>query len=92
MAKMDWASQRQKVLSQNVANADTPDYREKDLKKLFPREEWGRRHLQLIYFGREYCPARGHEKKECPICSWAATRRREGLRPARGEKVARSAG
>jgi endonuclease III len=43
---------------------------EKDLKKLFPKEEWGRRHLQLIYFGREYCPARGHEKKECPICSW----------------------
>jgi flagellar basal-body rod protein FlgB len=34
MAKMDWASQRQKVLSQNVANADTPDYKEKDLKKL----------------------------------------------------------
>ena len=34
MAKMDWASQRQKVLAQNVANADTPDYREKDLKKL----------------------------------------------------------
>src|SRR5213078_5080553 len=42
---------------------------EKDLKKLFPPEEWGRRHLQLIYFGREYCPARGHEKQECPICS-----------------------
>ena len=45
---------------------------EKDLKKLFPPEEWGRRHLQLIYFGREYCPARGHDAKECPICSWGA--------------------
>ena len=44
---------------------------EKDLKKLFPPEEWGRRHLQLIYFGREHCPARGHDTKECPICSWA---------------------
>jgi len=43
---------------------------EKDLKKLFPPEEWGRRHLQLIYFGRRFCPARGHEAKECPICSW----------------------
>ncbi len=32
MTKMDWASARQKVLSQNVANADTPDYKEKDLK------------------------------------------------------------
>src|SRR6266540_5808963 len=45
---------------------------EKDLKKLFPPEEWGRRHLQLIYFGREYCPARGHDPRECPICSQVA--------------------
>jgi endonuclease III len=44
---------------------------ERDLKKLFPPEEWGRRHLQMIYFGREYCPARNHEKAACPICSWA---------------------
>jgi endonuclease III len=43
---------------------------ETDLKKLFPPEEWGRRHLQLIYFGRQFCPARGHDVKECPICSW----------------------
>jgi endonuclease-3 len=48
---------------------------ERDLKKLFPREEWGRRHLQLIYFGREYCPARGHDAAQCPICSWAAKRK-----------------
>src|SRR6266540_6241279 len=45
---------------------------EKDLKKLFPPAEWGRRHLQMIYFGREYCPARGHEARECPICSQVA--------------------
>jgi len=45
---------------------------EADLKKLFPREEWGRRHLQLIYFGREYCQARGHDEDACPICSSAA--------------------
>lgn len=44
---------------------------ERDLKKVFPREEWARRHLQIIYFGREYCPARNHDMKECPICSWA---------------------
>jgi endonuclease-3 len=44
---------------------------ERDLKKVFPREEWARRHLQLIYFGREHCPARGHEPETCPICSWA---------------------
>lgn len=44
---------------------------ERDLKKLFPREEWGKRHLQIIYFGREYCPARNHDQSKCPICSWA---------------------
>jgi len=47
---------------------------EADLKKLFPRDEWGKRHLQLIYFGRQYCPARNHDASACPICSWAARR------------------
>ncbi|WP_236980088.1 endonuclease III [Membranihabitans maritimus] len=42
---------------------------EKDLKKVFPEDEWDRRHLQMIFFGREYCPARGHKPEECPICS-----------------------
>jgi len=45
---------------------------ERDLKKLFPPEEWGKRHLQMIYFGREHCPARNHDGTECPICSWAS--------------------
>lgn len=42
---------------------------EADLKELFPPADWYRRHLQLIYFGREYCPARQHEAANCPICS-----------------------
>ena len=42
---------------------------EADLKKLFPIETWNKLHLQIIYFGREYCPARGHVKEKCPICS-----------------------
>lgn len=42
---------------------------EKDLKALFPRESWNRLHLQIIFFGREYCPARGHKAELCPICS-----------------------
>ena len=42
---------------------------ERDLKKVFPREKWSKLHLQMIFFGREYCPARGHEIKRCPICS-----------------------
>jgi len=44
---------------------------EADLKKLFPQDEWAKRHLQLIYFGRQYCPARNHDKTACAICSWA---------------------
>lgn len=42
---------------------------EKDLKRLFPREIWNRLHLQIIFFGREFCPARGHDAEACPICS-----------------------
>ncbi len=42
---------------------------EKDLKKLFPEEMWIKLHLQIIYFGRAFCPARGHDPWACPICS-----------------------
>jgi endonuclease-3 len=49
---------------------------ETDLKRLFPPETWGRIHLQMIYFGREQCPARGHDLTRCPICSWAASKTR----------------
>lgn len=45
---------------------------ERDLKALFPEEAWNRLHLQLIFFGREHCPARGHDPAACPICAWAA--------------------
>jgi len=49
---------------------------EADLKKLFPKDTWIRRHLQIIYFGRAHCPARGHDLRQCPICGWAATKKR----------------
>lgn len=42
---------------------------EKDLKRLFPKSAWNKLHLQIIYFARAYCPARGHKIDECPICS-----------------------
>ena len=42
---------------------------ERDLKRLFPRESWNKLHLQIIFFGREYCKARGHRMRECPICA-----------------------
>lgn len=42
---------------------------ERDLKLLIPEVKWNKVHLQMIYFGREYCPARGHDWTKCPICS-----------------------
>jgi endonuclease-3 len=56
---------------------------ERDLKRVFPVAAWGRIHLQLIAFGRTHCPARAHDPRACPICSWAmprAAQRREGMR------------
>jgi endonuclease III len=64
---------------------------ERDLKALFPENEWIRRHLQIIYFGRSHCPARAHDFVKCPICSWAASRARavrEKKRAARPRKRA----
>lgn len=51
-----------------LSKAKNVEQTERDLKKLFPPGEWGKRHLQLIYFGREYCPARSHDKDACPVC------------------------
>ena len=55
---------------------------EHDLKRVFPEESWGKAHLQIIYFGREHCPALYHDLDACPICSWAASgkRKREEVR------------
>jgi endonuclease-3 len=64
---------------------------ERDLKALFPRSSWNRRHLQIIYFGRTYCPARGHVAGACPICAWAAPAERRARAP-RGGDGARSRG
>jgi len=50
---------------------------ERDLKRLFPEERWNELHLQIIYFGREHCPARGHDLETCPICAWAASQKRK---------------
>ncbi len=42
---------------------------ERDLKLLFHKKDWNRVHLQIIYFARSFCPARGHSIERCPICS-----------------------
>ena len=59
-----------------LSNDTTVERTEKDLKAIFPRNLWNKLHLQIIFFGREYCPARGHDLTQCPICSWAATKKR----------------
>jgi endonuclease-3 len=41
---------------------------EKDLKRLFPEQYWNRLHLQIIYYGREHCTARGCDGRGCEIC------------------------
>lgn len=41
---------------------------EKDLKRAFPKAAWNQLHLQIIFYGREYCPARGHDLEQCVIC------------------------
>ena len=59
-----------------LSNGSTVEKTERDLKKTFPKELWNKLHLQIIFFGREYCPARFHDLTKCPICSWSATKKR----------------
>jgi len=58
-----------------LSNGTNVDKTERDLKAVFPIETWNRRHLQIIFFGRDYCPAMRHDLSGCPICAWAATKK-----------------
>lgn len=63
-----------------LSRGATVEVVERDLMALYPAERWNLLHLQIIYFGRAYCPARGHDPQACPICCWAmsaAAKRRE---------------
>ena len=60
-----------------LSRARNVEETERDLKAVFPRERWNTLHLQIIYFGRSHCPARGHVRERCPICSWAMSKARE---------------
>jgi len=59
-----------------LSNGKNVEKTEKDLKNVWPKETWNKRHLQIIYFGREHCPARNHDLSQCLICSWAASKKR----------------
>ncbi len=52
-----------------LSNGKNVEQTERDLKKVFPKDKWQKLHLQIIFFGREFCPARGHDFTKCPICS-----------------------
>ena len=53
---------------------------EKDLKKLFPRQSWNKLHLQIIFYGREYCTARGCDGTICPICKTCFPKRKKSIK------------
>ena len=59
-----------------LSKAKNVEMTERDLKVLWPKQSWNKRHLQIIFFGREHCPARNHNLKKCLICSWAASKKR----------------
>lgn len=52
-----------------LSKGKTVEATEKDLKALFPKALWAKLHLQIIFFARKFCPARGHKVENCPICS-----------------------
>ena len=52
-----------------LSNGVSVEKTERDLKACIPEHLWNKAHLQIIYFGRKYCPARGHDPRLCPICS-----------------------
>ena len=60
---------------------------ERDLKALFPETSWNKVHLQMIFFGREYCPALYHDLSECPICSWASPKVQWKAEAARNSQI-----
>ena len=55
-----------------LSDGSTVERTEADLKRVFPESAWNKLHLQIIHFGRAFCPARGHDPAACPICSWAS--------------------
>lgn len=59
-----------------LSEAKNVEQTERDLMALFPRESWNKLHLQIIFFGRQFCPARSHKPEQCPICQWAFSQQR----------------
>ena len=60
-----------------LSNGDNVIQTEKDLKSLFPSESWNRLHLQIIFYGREHCTARGCDGTICSLCRELSPKRRK---------------
>ena len=60
-----------------LSNGDSVERTEKDLKSLFPSESWNKLHLQIIFYGREHCTARGCDGTVCPMCRELYPKRRK---------------
>lgn len=63
-----------------LSNGNSVVQTEKDLKRLFPRESWNALHLQIIYYGREHCPARSCNGLSCDICKTCFPNRKRPIK------------
>ena len=63
-----------------LSNGNSVVQTEKDLKRLFPRESWNALHLQIIYYGREHCPARNCNGLSCDICKTCFPNRKRPIK------------
>lgn len=62
-----------------LSNGLSVEQTERDLKRLFPRDAWNRLHLQIIFYGRDFCTARGCDGTVCPLCRELFPTRRRPL-------------
>lgn len=63
-----------------LSNGNSVVQTEKDLKRLFPRDSWNALHLQIIYYGREHCPARSCNGLSCDICKTCFPNRKRPIK------------
>ncbi len=77
-----------------LSDGSSVERTERDLVRTFPKERWNDLHLQIIHFGRAFCPALRHEPDACPICNWAMSgaRRREESTRRRSKSPSRKKG
>ena len=69
-----------------LSDGSTVEQTEADLKAAFPEKDWHKLHLQIIYFGRQHCPALRHDPAACPICAWAAPKKAKAEAPPKPAK------